>query len=69
MPGIHGQLAGNERRPRRAAIIDHVQQLPGVGDGQRDQAPLIEQQQVCLGEPDEHPGIGAVRLGDPEVRE
>jgi Asp-tRNA(Asn)/Glu-tRNA(Gln) amidotransferase A subunit family amidase len=50
-----------------SCCIDHVQQLPGVGDGQRDQAPLLEQQQVCLGQPGEHPRVGAIRFRDPEV--
>jgi hypothetical protein len=63
MPGISGELAGDEGRPRCAAVIDHLQESPRVGDSQWRQPPLVQEQQICLGEPREQAGIGPVRLG------
>ena len=49
MPVLDGQLAGHQR-PAIMPIFDDLQQVTTIFLTERRQAPVIENQQVCLGQ-------------------
>lgn len=54
------ELAGDERRAPFAAILDHLQQIPPLRLRERREQPIVDGDQIELGQFGEHPGIRAV---------
>ncbi len=50
VPGGQGNLAGDERRRAFRPVLDHFQQVAPLGIRERRQQPVINREQICLGE-------------------
>jgi hypothetical protein len=67
MPGGRGELTRDEGGAAFAAVLDDFEQVAPVGVGQRREQPIVNGQEIQLGESGEEPGIGAIAATDHEV--
>jgi hypothetical protein len=47
---LDGQLAGDHRRPRSNAIVEHFEQIGSFLRRRRRQPPIVDQQEIKLGQ-------------------
>ena len=64
MPMFDGQLAGDQGRAIAMAIVQDLQQVPALFGVERDQSPVVEHQQVGLGQAGEEFGVAPIAFGD-----
>ena len=69
MPVLDRQLTGHQRGPAIMAIFDDLQQVATIFITERRQAPVIENQQVGLGQGRQHFPIASIPFGDREFLE
>ena len=69
MPRLDGQLARHHRRPTVVTIFEQLQQIAAMLVTQRRQAPVIEEQQLCLGQRGHQFWIAPVASGDRQFLE
>ena len=67
MPRGWRQLTGDERGAAFTPIFDDLEQVPAFGIGQRRQEPIIDGQEIELGEPREEPRIRSIAATDGEL--
>ena len=67
VPGGRRQLTGNQRRGPFTPIFQDLEQIPPLGVGERREEPIIDGEQIELGEFGEQPSIRAVAATDGEV--
>ena len=60
VPLLARQLAGDDRRARRVAVLDDFEQIVALDVGESGQAPVVEDEDVDAGEPREQRRVGAV---------
>ena len=63
VPVLDGQLAGDERRPAAGAIFDELQQIAPFAVAERREAPVVQDQEIGLGQRLHHLAVGAVGAG------
>ncbi len=66
-PGRRRELTGNQRRGPFAPIFQDLEQIPPLGVGQRREEPIIDGQEIELGQFREQSAIGAGAATDGEV--
>ena len=69
VPRGRRELAGDERRATLAPIFDHLQEISPLRLGERREQPIVDRDQIELGEFGEQPGIRAVASTDRELVE
>lgn len=69
MPCRGRQLAGDERGPSFTPIFDDLEEVTPFGIGERREQPIINRQQIELGDFREEPGIGSIAATDGEFVE
>src|SRR2546427_11624875 len=67
VPGLDGELTGDEGRRAFGAILEDLEQIVALGRGERHQAPVVDHEQLGLGQPGEQARVGAVAARDVEV--
>src|SRR5438309_1230835 len=67
VPGLDGELTGDEGRRAFGAILEDLEQIVALGRGERRQAPVVDHEQLGLGQPGEQARVGAVAARDVEV--
>ena len=67
VPVGHGQLTGNERRSAFGAVLDHLVEVAPLGVAQRREHPVVDGEQVELGQAGEQPRVGAVPAADGQL--
>src|SRR3954447_17237156 len=60
MPGVHGNLAGHNRRGAAMPIIEDLQKVAPLGLIEHRQAPIVEDQEFNPAERLEQPAVAAV---------
>ena len=53
VPGLDGELTGDEGRRAFGAILEDLEQIVALGRGERRQAPVVDHEQLGLGQPGE----------------
>jgi len=61
------KLAGNQRRGPFAPIFEDFQEIAPLGIGERGEEPIVDGEQIELGELREQPAIGAVAATDGQL--
>src|SRR5690606_7506383 len=69
MPGVEGELAGDEGRATAVAVLEHFEEIPPFGVGERCQTEVVEDEQVGAGESVQLLGIRSVRPPEGEIVE
>jgi len=69
VPGVNGELAGDEGGAECVAIFEDLQEVMTLLVGEPAQAPVVEDKEIGPGETGQKPPIPAVRFGDMEVME
>src|SRR6185437_10049964 len=64
MPGVHGELAGDERGAGVDAVIEDLQEICSVLGGQRGESPVVEDDERSLGEGLQELDVAAVPMRD-----
>jgi len=64
MPVFDRELADDHCGSRVIPIFCDFEEIVTVFVVERDEAPVVEDEEVCFGEGGEEPGITAIRLGD-----
>ena len=64
VPGIYGQLAGDEGGFKPMAVFHHVEQIPALGGAERFQAEVVEDDEIGVRQLLEHAGIAALAVGE-----
>ncbi len=67
VPLIAGQLARDDRRAGRIAILHHLEEILALDVGHSGEAPVIEDQDVDAGQPREHGGVRPVGAREREL--
>jgi hypothetical protein len=67
VPGRRRQLAGNERRRPFAAIFEDLEEIAPFGIGEWREQPVIDGEQIELGEFREQSAVRAIAATDGEV--
>jgi hypothetical protein len=67
VPLIAGQLARDDRRAGRVAILHHLEEILALDVGHRDQAPVIEDQDIDARQPREYGGVRAIGAGERQL--
>ena len=65
MPSLHRELAGDQRRARAIAILDDFHQVAPLVGGEPVRAPVVEDQQIGLGEGAEEARKAAIAVRRP----
>ena len=66
VPLGNGQLAGDHRRDPCVPIFNHLQEIVPMGLLERGEAPVVEKENVGLGQPCEELGVRSLRSGELE---
>ena len=69
MPRLHGELTGNQRRAGPVAVLDDLHQVAPLAGGEPLRAPVVEDQQIGLGEYAEEAREAAIAVRQLEVDE
>ena len=69
MPRLHGELTGNQRRAGPVAVLDDLHQVAPLAGGEPLRAPVVEDQQIGLGEYAEEAREAAIAVRQLEVGE
>lgn len=64
MPGVDGELAGDDCRGASVAVLEDLEQVAALGGGERREAPVVEDQQFGAGDGLEGAGVSAVASGE-----
>ena len=67
MPGIDGELTGDEGGAPVVAVIEDFQEVPSFSWGQRGKPPVIDDEKIDFGYFGQELGIRTVSLGDFQV--
>ena len=67
MPGVHGQLAGDQCRAGVDAVIEDFEQIGPILGGQRGQTPVIQHDERGLGEGLEELDVAAIPVRDAQL--
>jgi hypothetical protein len=69
VPLLDGELAGDDGGARAVAIVHDLEQVTALGFTDRDQAEVVEDEDVGAGDSAEQTRIGAVGLSERELIE
>ena len=67
VPVVDGELAGDQRRGALGAVLDDFDQVASFGVAQRCEQPVVDRQQVELGQAGQQPGVGSVAPADGDL--
>ena len=67
MPGRGRQLAGDQRRGAFAAVFEDLEEIAPLAIRERREQPVVDGQQIELGELREELAVGAVAAADGEI--
>ena len=67
VPVGHGQLTGNEHRGAFGAVLYDLVEVAPLGVAQRREHPVVDGEQVALGQAGEQPRVGAVPAADGQL--
>ena len=67
VPGGRRQLTGDERGRAFTAIFDDLEEVAAFGIGERRQEPIVDGEQIELGEFREEPRVGPIAATDREL--
>ena len=69
MPGIDGELAGDESRAQAMAVLNKLHEVRPLRRGDFLDAPIVEDQELEFGQLRHQFRIGAIAVGDAELFE
>jgi len=69
VPRLHGDLAGDQGRGALGAILEDLEQVMALGAGQGREAPVVDHEQIGLGQAAEGAQVGAIAAGDVQLVE
>ena len=69
MPAIDGELAGDESRAQAMAVLNKLHEVSPLGRGDFLDAPIVEDQELGLGQLCHQSRIAAVAMGDAQLFE
>ena len=64
VPGVDGQLAGNQGRADTVSIRDNFHQVTPLAGIEPVRAPIVQNEQIGLDQAAEQPGEAAVAMGE-----
>jgi hypothetical protein len=69
VPGVDGQLAGDESRLAAVTVLEDLEQVAALAGGERGEAPVVQDQQIDAGDGLEQAGVSPVAAGEGELLE
>ena len=69
VPVLHGDLARDERSASAGTILNEFEQIPALAVSEGRDPPVIEDEQVRLGELLEELAVGAIAAGERQFAE
>jgi len=66
VPGLDGELAGDEGRSALVAVLDDLQEVAALLVLEGSETPVVDDEQLGAGQAGEEPAVGAVASGDGE---